>query len=508
MPAKPSPEEFLSACRRARVVPLSPYVDYSTPISCECEICGEGPFDKAWSTIRDGNKHWPCSKLAKRIDDFEKSEPIARELLAQESIEPVGPYRGFNHIFVGICQICGSETNSRPTSIQRGMQGCFACARKKGGRVKALRIYPKEEALRIFEDAGILVDPAVDYRGARFSMPGKCINCGLPTKTSLLDAKKGQGCRTCHRIDKDFKFDYFGPAKLYLVYSPVYRAYKIGIMEATSNRLTNHRQQKFSEVVQLKDFEFGFEALYVEQFTLTWLRNQGIESAVSNTNLPFYGSTETWPEGAIDIDSVWAKVEELTLARDWPIPRKFEEGTATKKPRLGCSVIEEGVPCEKPHASRMMCQSHYTRFMKYGDPLHSEKVVKYAVDERCPVIDDGVVCGQQIAVKGYCQKHYLRFRKWGDATVNKNKDRVRNICSLEGCERLVTSNGICAAHKRRLDRWGDPLGSRPAHPTKCVISDCDESFHSRNLCKRHYEREGAKRRRGEASLLDDLPRFT
>ncbi len=38
---------------------------------------------------------------------------------------------------------------------------------------------------------------------------------------------------------------------------------------------------------------------------------------------------------------------------------------------------------------------------------------------------------------------------------------MRNICSVDYCERYVHGRGFCSAHWNRLRRYGDPLGSKP-----------------------------------------------
>lgn len=75
-------------------------------------------------------------------------------------------------------------------------------------------------------------------------------------------------------------------------------------------------------------------------------------------------------------------------------------------------------------------------------------------------------CGsREIRVKslGLCNAHYLKFLRYGDP---EHSERYRNqpkpLCSIEGCERTSHSKSWCKKHYSRWQRTGNPLGREGA----------------------------------------------
>lgn len=67
-----------------------------------------------------------------------------------------------------------------------------------------------------------------------------------------------------------------------------------------------------------------------------------------------------------------------------------------------------------------------------------------------------------------CGKHYARWRTHGDATFSNEGWRNRRrkngeTCSVEDCDRTVTSRNLCERHYRSLRVHGDPLGAKWRH---------------------------------------------
>ena len=98
-------------------------------------------------------------------------------------------------------------------------------------------------------------------------------------------------------------------------------------------------------------------------------------------------------------------------------------------------------------------------------------------------IDD---CERPIKIKGQrlCGLHYARWWKHGDPLAWKKK--VRQYCTIEGCDLGVESHGLCAKHDQRLRRYGTT--DLPERPTVCTVEGCGRAVASRALCDRHYRR--------------------
>lgn len=73
--------------------------------------------------------------------------------------------------------------------------------------------------------------------------------------------------------------------------------------------------------------------------------------------------------------------------------------------------------------------------------------------------------------------------------------RIRKICSIEGCGRTLKARGWCALHYGRWQTHGDPntvlrkVKSKPPMSSKqCSVYDCDSPAYCRTFCTMHYTR--------------------
>ena len=549
--------DFPAACEAVNVTALSEYVDASTKIELQCNTCGH-KFPMAWSPLREGRG---CPKCAKKVNSqkrLQASEPVATQLLLDAGVRPLGPYEGMSKPYPGICLTCGSPVKPRPSGLQQGQGGCAKCGAAARGRNRRDSAYSREEALEVMALRDIVISPEEPYPGASKPWPGKCARCGLPVASTVSLAKSGRGgCRVCHSLESDSSFDYFGPGVLYLIESTSLQALKIGIAEKTSNRLSAHRQAGWDKVLFTYE-ALGYEVNYVEQFVLNWLREEmRVPEGVSNNQLPEKGGTETWPLGTVAPEVVWAKVLEQFEAKDWPVPTSIAAGTARKKARRGCSVIEDGSQCQEVYYSNGFCKLHYRRWKNHGDPLHLKRVP--FKNEKCEVVERGKICGKKATRSamasdvGMCQTHYWRNFEYGDPTFMKRptpkersgqcsaencdaddyslglckthyhekrraEKRARegrpepvkyenDLCSIDGCERKRNSLGMCNLHYTRQKNYGSPhkAGRGPRQMTKlgkCKVPECAEVDAQKGLCLSHYRREYKRKRRGAPSLLD------
>lgn len=547
-------EDFPKACANAGVTPLSEFKNAFEKIDLQCETCGH-EFGRVWSSLRDGKGCPRCSRKRQRENELAKFEPIATGLLLDAQVHPVGPFVGMAKPFPGVCLQCGSEVRPRPAALQSGQGGCFNCGRIRRGSARRLS---RRRALEIMASRDIEIHPDEPYPGNSRPWPGKCSKCGLPVASTVGNALQGRGgCRVCHSLDSDSAFDFFGRGILYLIASEKFRAYKLGIAGIETTRLAAHRAAGWDQVLFTYEAK-GFEVNYVEQFVLSWLREElGVKEAVSNDVLPEKGGTETWAYGTVPPEVVWEKAIEQFEAQEWPIPLPVQQGTAKEKARRTCTLVVDNEQCLEPYLSNGYCRKHNTAWRKYGDPL-SVKRVPFA-NTHCPVVENGDVCNkpaQRSAMDsnvGMCQTHYYRNFEYGDPTFMKrptprqlsgacsiegcrkedyslgfckthyHEDRRKkkraaegrpepikyqnDLCEVEDCGRKRTSMGMCHLHYSRKKRYGSPQlagrGSRMMEKLgSCRVEDCASPDVQKGLCLKHYSREYKRKRRGAPSLLD------
>jgi len=147
----------------------------------------------------------------------------------------------------------------------------------------------------------------------------------------------------------------------------------------------------------------------------------------------------------------------------------------------GCSV--EG--CDGEHKAQGLCDLHYRRFMRTGDPLHVARVASWN-GAICSVED----CGTKVESKGLCNRHYLRLRIHGDPLAG-GAFRVREhslYCSIDGCDREYAGLGYCSLHLKRFSAHGDPLVVIDRSSGTCSITNCEKAHIAKNFCQMHYRR--------------------
>lgn len=111
--------------------------------------------------------------------------------------------------------------------------------------------------------------------------------------------------------------------------------------------------------------------------------------------------------------------------------------------------------CDKPRYTRatIYCEGHLARWRKGADmnkPFMQRQTGPCSVDG-CP--DDA-------KKKGMCEKHYIRTSKWGDPHyVGKKAPDASPMpqCGIDGCtnEAVRRRNPICSMHLSRHYRFGD-----------------------------------------------------
>lgn len=136
-----------------------------------------------------------------------------------------------------------------------------------------------------------------------------------------------------------------------------------------------------------------------------------------------------------------------------------------------------------------MCELHYRRWRRHGDPT----VVKKTGTEKryCEVPG----CGGDRFGHGYCNLHYKRWRKHGDPL--REPYRLGD-CTVDGCERQADAHAFCDMHYRRWKKYGDPgEAGRVYLPNEgaCEVDACERDATQKGFCNMHYQR----RLRGDTS---------
>jgi hypothetical protein len=71
------------------------------------------------------------------------------------------------------------------------------------------------------------------------------------------------------------------------------------------------------------------------------------------------------------------------------------------------------------HKEKELCQKHYMRLYRHGDPLIVKKSGKEKKNRKCSVDE----CNNPHYGKDFCFMHYMRKRRYGDPSIVNEKGR-------------------------------------------------------------------------------------
>lgn len=439
-----SESEYLYAASQLNLTPLEPYPGAQALWLLKCNRCGDVKRKKAQG-VKSGKGCQKCSSESRGESQRRVSKPRADELMMSAGLRPKGKYLGMNRPYFADCSRCGSETSPTPQSLASGSGGCITCAIPARAAKKRDSNWTEVEARQLMLQHMNEINPGAKYQGMAKTWPGVCLKCGLPTKSSVVRVLAGYGaCKTCSMNEADSSFDYFGKSVLYLLFNKNLNHFKLGIMGAETRRLEEHRSNGWS-VLRTWDFVYGYEANYVEQYSLVEIRKLGHKSRLRKSDLPQGGHTETF-FNSIDPLEIYSLVEaEISSAR-WPIPQKLQDGTAKEKARRTCTVVENGVQCTAKYLSNGCCNRHLWYLQAYGDPLVRKKQV--FTNTTCEVVTPDGICFKPVSRKGMCSVHYHRNYEYGDPNFLKRPTPKPKTgkCSIDECHKVDYSLGLCSAH--------------------------------------------------------------
>lgn len=119
-----------------------------------------------------------------------------------------------------------------------------------------------------------------------------------------------------------------------------------------------------------------------------------------------------------------------------------------------CSIED----CQKPCRAQGLCEMHYRRLRRHGDPLKNLVAEKPKV---CTFED----CGKPVAGRGLCSTHWARWRTHGDPNIVIRGSKPQHVgCNVGACEEKHHSKGYCSTHAARFKKNGDPLVAGDHYP--------------------------------------------
>lgn len=102
---------------------------------------------------------------------------------------------------------------------------------------------------------------------------------------------------------------------------------------------------------------------------------------------------------------------------------------------VGCAVRG----CSKGGRTRGLCQAHYHRLLRYGDPTGRPPTPLRRPPPLCAI--EG--CGRLTHARGWCRAHYARWRATGD--VGADRPIIDGTSPIKGY-RWMTARGHPLAH--------------------------------------------------------------
>jgi len=290
------PEEVArQRMRLAGLDPIDPYPGALSPWRCTCRDCGRivrpryAGISQGERGCRDcGNRRAGAARRA----DSDHAEDVMRS----NDLVPLVPYPGSNAPWPSRCTKCDSEVCPSFEKVKLRGHQCAYCARN--------RLHPTE-ASSVMIEAGY--EPLEDYPGALVGWRCRHIPCGATVHPRYADIYSGYGaCRAC----ANHGFDDSAPGVVYLVRSDEWFALKVGISNSAraSRRLEKHYRNGW-HLCAIWDFERGADALVLEQRVLEQIRESGAPPAVSKSDMPQGGWTETFSQLRISIRDAIRLVE-------------------------------------------------------------------------------------------------------------------------------------------------------------------------------------------------------
>lgn len=286
--------EAVATLRQHDLDPLEAYPGCQTPWKVRCLKCNR-ETTKRWNDVKSGIPG--CKYCAKRA----VTAPEAVASMREVGLEPLDPYPGSSRPWRCRCLTCDSLVSPNLNTVRSAQSGCRVCTARSAG---LLRRRDAVECAELMLAVGL--EPLEPYPGSNTKWKARHTTCQQivnPTFHSVMSV----GSAICpHCAVSGFKPAL--PAEVYLITDPVRGVHKVGIGGLQSNRVQVWKKKGWN-LYRARRFAVGADAYLVEQLTLRWLR--------TDMSLPPYlaiedGWTETVAGDAIDLPTLWARVEEIS----------------------------------------------------------------------------------------------------------------------------------------------------------------------------------------------------
>lgn len=242
--------------------------------------------------------------------------------------------------------------------------------------------------------------------------------------------------------------------------------------------------------------------------------------------------------------------KQTTSERKAVVPHKLRVLRRKRSPEPGvCILIDNGVPCPNPIASRGVCGKHRAWLRVHGlleefalpraERKHRYELKKDPPKGVCRVVVNGVPCTAEAEQRGLCRRHHAGIwqrpdlnmddfclpPKAGRGTAKKKpppkrrekprytlrahpqEGRCRCAVNGEGCSSAARVRGLCQRHYTNLRRYPELLAEiavpphrrithtyerveRPESPLLCCVviengGRCTQPPGDRGVCKKH-----------------------
>lgn len=285
-------DEILARLPEFDLEPLEPFTNYSAPWLFQCTKCGR-ETTRTWGQLMRGGKG--CTYCSRRLLHIDPQ--VALERMKDRNLTPKVEFPGASKPWPCKCDTCGNDVQPRYADLKR-QTGCIYCAN--------VATKPEDAAAKM---RAVDLEPQVPYPGANKPWECVCQKCGNTVRPHYTSIQQGRrGCRFCAELG----IDYTAPGYLYLITNPTLGAHKIGIANfaeaAYEDRVERHIKHGW-QGYKATNFDSTETAFQIEQATIRWLRvTRKLPPALTRTDMPQGGWTETVDASAIELETIWRKI--------------------------------------------------------------------------------------------------------------------------------------------------------------------------------------------------------
>jgi len=289
--------DAIKVMRTAGLEPLQPYPgSNSVAWLCLCLNCNR-EVSPHYNSVQQGRGGCTACGVTRRGEKLRIPQLIAMELMRSAGVEPLDPYPGSGHKWRCQCKVCGNIVTPRHADVKRGHAACAYCAGRK---------VHEADAIKVMRTAGL--EPLVPYPGSQWPWLSRCCTCRAEVSPCYSNVRQGHGgCWYCGMAACGLGAE--DDALIYLVAHSGYRAIKIGVGAAHRKRIQQHEKNGWETLKEWSGFN-GITAYAAEGAVLCAWRTAGIPAAVTASDMPQAGYTETAPMDLVDLAEVRRIVEQ------------------------------------------------------------------------------------------------------------------------------------------------------------------------------------------------------